>query len=232
MTDEGLREIQLDGKQLVFLFMAATVVAVVIFLCGVMVGRGVPARLGAAADAQELADLDPTSASQNTLTQVVATDGNGPVAAEEDLSYDRLLGGPTSPEETLRPASEAAPAPAPSATQPDLTAPRAAVVEKPAPTVPPSAPSPRATTPAPASTTRTLDEPRGNGYVVQVAAVQRRAEANTIARRLSGKGYPAFVTTSGTNFRVRVGKYSNRREAETVANRLEREERVEPWVTR
>jgi len=62
--------------------------------------------------------------------------------------------------------------------------------------------------------------------------VQKRAEANTIARRLSGKGYPAFVTTSGSNFRVRVGKYANRREAETVASRLEREERFEPWVTR
>ena len=40
-TDEGFREIQLNGKQLVFLFMAATVVSVVIFLCGVLVGRGV-----------------------------------------------------------------------------------------------------------------------------------------------------------------------------------------------
>ena len=39
--DEGFREIQLNGKQLVFLFMAATVVSVVIFLCGVLVGRGV-----------------------------------------------------------------------------------------------------------------------------------------------------------------------------------------------
>ena len=41
MSDEGFHEIQLNGKQLVFLFMAATVVSVVIFLCGVMVGRGV-----------------------------------------------------------------------------------------------------------------------------------------------------------------------------------------------
>ena len=41
MSDEGFREIQLNGKQLVFLFMAVTVVSVVIFLCGVLVGRGV-----------------------------------------------------------------------------------------------------------------------------------------------------------------------------------------------
>jgi hypothetical protein len=32
-TDDGFHEIQLNGKQLVFLFMAATVVSVVIFLC-------------------------------------------------------------------------------------------------------------------------------------------------------------------------------------------------------
>jgi len=53
MQDEGFHEIQLNGKQLVFLFMAATVVAVVIFLCGVMVGRGVPTRAAAPSDSPE-----------------------------------------------------------------------------------------------------------------------------------------------------------------------------------
>jgi cell division septation protein DedD len=67
---------------------------------------------------------------------------------------------------------------------------------------------------------------------VQVAAVRQRAEAERIAQRLSGKGYPAFVTTSGANFRVRVGKFSERREAETIAGRLEREEQFKPWITR
>jgi hypothetical protein len=48
-TDDGFHEIQLSGKQLVFLFMATTVVSVVIFLCGVLVGRGVRAEaMGAA----------------------------------------------------------------------------------------------------------------------------------------------------------------------------------------
>ena len=41
IQDEGFHEIQLNGKQLVFLFMATTVVSIVIFLCGVLVGRGV-----------------------------------------------------------------------------------------------------------------------------------------------------------------------------------------------
>ena len=41
LHEDGFHEIQLSGKQLVFLFMATTVVSIVIFLCGVLVGRGV-----------------------------------------------------------------------------------------------------------------------------------------------------------------------------------------------
>jgi hypothetical protein len=41
MADQEYREIQLSGKQIVFLFMSLVVVAVVIFLLGVSVGRGV-----------------------------------------------------------------------------------------------------------------------------------------------------------------------------------------------
>ena len=61
MQDDAFHEIQLNGKQLVFLFMAATVVAVVIFLCGVMVGRGVPQRAGDITEVPiEAASIDPT----------------------------------------------------------------------------------------------------------------------------------------------------------------------------
>ena len=231
MTDEGLREIQLDGKQLVFLFMAATVVAVVIFLCGVMVGRGVPAR-AAAREAEVQASLDPTAASNGVPR--VATGGAGPAAAEEVLSYDTILAGQPSPDDTLRPPSEPATPPPVNQRAGEPVSPASAPkpVSLTAPKPAPPAARPSAAAPAAQPPANSLDEPKGSGYVVQVAAVQKRAEANTIARRLSGKGYPAFVTTSGSNFRVRVGKYANRREAETVASRLEREERVEPWVTR
>lgn len=41
LDEDGFHEIQLSGKQLVFLCMATTVVSIVIFLCGVLVGRGV-----------------------------------------------------------------------------------------------------------------------------------------------------------------------------------------------
>ena len=41
MADESFREIQLSGKQLIALFMAAAVVLIATFLSGVLVGRGV-----------------------------------------------------------------------------------------------------------------------------------------------------------------------------------------------
>ncbi len=61
MADDGFHEIQLNGKQLVFLFMATTVVAVVIFLSGVMVGRGVRSDKAASAPNDALA-LAPAAA--------------------------------------------------------------------------------------------------------------------------------------------------------------------------
>jgi cell division septation protein DedD len=79
-------------------------------------------------------------------------------------------------------------------------------------------------------------EPPGTGFVVQVAATKSRAEATTIARRLTGKGYPAFVTVPGSRspkvFRVRVGKYKDRKEVDSVAGRLRKEEQFKPWITR
>jgi cell division septation protein DedD len=231
MADEGVREIQLDGKQLVFLFMSATVVAVVIFLCGVMVGRGAPLRVGEGAETQDVG-LDPTARPPDPGEQVSAPD-DGPVTTSEQHAYDRLLGDAGSQADTLNPPSES---PEPSPAGPVAT-PRSAASSssKPPATAPPRAGNVQGSRPpaaAPPATARSLAEPRGSGYVVQVAAVPKREEANSIARRLGTKGYPAFVTTSGSNFRVRVGKYPNRREAEAVANRLEREERIEPWVTR
>jgi DedD protein len=246
MSDDGFHEIQLNGKQLVFLFMAATVVAVVIFLCGVLVGRGVPTRTAAPIDSPEQAALDPTASLQGlSVTQTIASDDNAPVAAQETLTYPTLLEDPNPPFEALAPVPEPRAEPAPlvtlrAAAPKPVVAPSpkpvaAAAARKPeaaAPKPAAAAPKPTATTPKPAPVDNALAEPGGNGFVVQVAAVRKRAEADTIARRLSGKGYPAFVTIAGANFRVRVGKFTDRREAQTVAARLEREEQFKPWITR
>jgi len=255
MQDEGFHEIQLNGKQLVFLFMAGTVVAVVIFLCGVMVGRGVPSR-ALIADAGDSSPIDPTASLPPTSSTASTGTGMQSLTAGEELIYPSLLEDPNPPAETLAPVAETAvatalPAPAPASKPAAAPAPKPAAAPaptpipapKPAALAPPPATPPVARptpmpTPAPAAVAAaavaatSLAEPAGTGFVVQVAATRQRAEAERIAVRLSGKGYPAFVTTAGANFRVRIGKFDDRRQAETVAGRLEREEQFKPWITR
>lgn len=218
---QGVREIQLNGKQLVFIFMTTTVAAVVIFLCGVMVGRGVDAnRATTTVAAQEgtddpTADVEPPSASTGDTNASAA-----PVSTEQDLKELSYAGRLEAPEPPPEPAVEpVTPSPAP-------------VVERKEERVaPPPSPPVRAEASAPASR-----EPQGDGFVVQVASLRSRDEAEVIAQRLSSKGFPSFVTTPGSSgprvFRVRVGKYPNRGEAETIARRLEKEEQFKPWITR
>ena len=227
MPDQGVREIQLNGKQLVFMFMTATVAAVVIFLCGVMVGRGVNTTRATAAAAAVAAEptVDPTATPETpTTTSSDATSLGEPLSAQEDLkdlTYAKRLEAPEPPPE---PAVESVPAPAPAITE--------TKVERPAP------PAPAASKAAASAASKTVatGDPKGNGFVVQVASLRSREEADAIARRLSSKGYASFVTTPGANgprvFRVRVGKFSERSEAETVARRLEKEEQFKPWITR
>src|SRR5919106_5984276 len=165
MADEGFHEIQLSGKHLVALFMAATVVAVVIFLCGVIVGRDIYKQRVAIAQAANETPLDPTGearpprAPESTGARTPSTTPGG--ASQETLSYpDRLAG--KAPSESLKPA--------PSTPAPERV----------------PAPAPGAIEPARAS--NAPGEPSGGGFAVQVAAVGERVEADTTAPRLAGKG--------------------------------------------
>ena len=112
MNDEGFREIQLNGKQLIFLFMAVTVVLVVTFLFGVLVGRGV--REGGApqiASSDIASDPGLVPASEQAGPPPAAGGAAAPAPPAEELSYaDRLLRD-SAPPETLKPAAQAAPAP-------------------------------------------------------------------------------------------------------------------------
>jgi DedD protein len=117
-------------------------------------------------------------------------------------------------------------------------APASAAVEKPAREVERSAPketAPALKDPAKATAAEAAP-PAGDGFAVQIAALNVRSEADAIAKRLSSKGYSAYVMSpaNGTPsvYRVRVGKFPTRREAESIAARLQKEEQFKPWVTR
>lgn len=218
--DDGFHEIQLNGKQLVFLFMAVTVVLVVTFLCGVLVGRDLQLNRQDPAGTEALASVvDADTAPPLPVSSDVPGSRSQPVAAGEDLTYDgRLEDGPP-PTEKLRSANEPEPPP---------------VKAEPVEPAPP-APSPAAA-PVTAAAPAAPSEPRGPGLAIQVAAVRDRADADRIANRLIGRGYKAYVLApaAGTPavYRVRVGKFTEQREADSVAARLKKEEQFQPWIVR
>src|SRR5262249_32942943 len=148
-------------------FMAATVVSVVIFLCGVLVGRGVKTeRAGSSADAAAVAAVAEPASPTSTVTSPPAA-GTDPTAAAPpttvgDLTYFGRLDKKSPPLEELRPT--AAPAAAADRERSSLT------------NAPPaSAPSSKSAAAAAPIATPALHSPSpsigGDGYVVQVAAV-------------------------------------------------------------
>jgi cell division septation protein DedD len=220
--DDAFHEIQLNGKQLVFLFMVATVVSVVIFLCGVFVGRGV--RTERAATVADAGTVSPVTTPDvvSSREAAPAPAGSDPTAAApppavDELSYFNRLEKPGQPAEKLKPPIAAAATPPP----------------PPAPKATPSAQAPPAE-PPPADAA--LAEPSGAGFALQITALRERREAESIAKRLSAKGYAAYVLTPAGSapsvYRVRVGKFKTRREAETMAAKLQKEEQFTPWITR
>ena len=244
MSDEGFREIQLNGKQLVFLFMAATVVSVVIFLCGVLVGRGVrvapvaaeiaTADVGpdlGAASSRSAPESSPPPAEPSTPASTPAASAGATTPPAEELSYAERLLRDTPPEENLKQA------PATPATKPPPPAPAPAVQEPVAPRAAAPVPAPTPTSQTPATGAFTASDPSGPGFAVQVAISKDRREADTLAKDLIAKGYPAFVMDPAKGapagiFRVRVGKYKNRKDAEEIAARLKTNEQFAPWIAR
>lgn len=214
-TDDGFHEIQLSGKQLVFLFMTGTVVTVLIFLLGVQVGRNAKidsAALVGAGDSVAAGSPPPAAAAPS---QAVAA--GGPPAAEppapaaepdDELSYAKRLQSDAAPAEKLKPPSSAAQPPVPE---------RAV-----------------AAPPAPQAAAASQNGSRPGAWIVQVISLQDRGAAATIAKRLTGKGYPAFVLDPAPGapaiYRVQVGGYPDRRDAEQASRRLEKDEQFKPLV--
>jgi cell division septation protein DedD len=215
-ADDGFHEIQLSGKQLVFLFIVTTTVIVVVFLCGVKVGRGARAAQG---EEPELA----TAASNAPQ----AVPGAGPPAAEppapaaetpDELSYHKRLQGEGTPAETLKPQED--------------TKPQAV----PAPRPSPPEPAPRAAAP-PAATTAGAAPVRPGTWAVQVIATRDRDVASSVLNRLAAKGYPVFLVeppagAAPAYYKVHVGRYNDRNEAEQVSRRITKEEQFQSWITR
>lgn len=210
MADQNFHEIQLSGKQLIFLFMCAVVLTVVVFLFGVSVGRQVPAT---AAQEAETVSVPPPSAAAEPAGQPA---GETPAAANEASYMDALQGSTEDP-------TKAAP-PAPVSDEPTT-------VVQVAEAAPPPVPAKKAAPPPPAgakAAPKATPAPAGaNAWFVQVGAYAGNDVANREVTKLKGRGYPATVfteppTVPGPRYKVRVGPYE-RAEADSVRAQLSKE---------
>ena len=196
-AEDGFHEIQLSGKQLVFVGMTVTIVFVAIFLCGVLVGRNTRApREGDLAETASAATLPPSP----------PADAAGPAAAEppappveDELSYHKRLQGNARPDE-LKPRPQE---PAPSTAKPPAPAPAPVAADVP-----------------------TSGRP-GTWFVQVFALRNRADAAREVKRLLAKghPAYLELPARGAAEmYRVRVGRYKDRREAEQVARRLKEDQ--------
>lgn len=213
MPEPGFREIQLNTKQVVFLFIAVVTAAVGIFLLGVSVGKGVtPDRPGEMVQA-----TDPAADVTASGTMPPATSPKPDELKYHDELQNKGAKGavapPTPPD-----------VPPDSAAKPDPTA-----APTPTTTATPSSSAKATSKPGPPPAASTPAE-----YYLQVDSFSLRDNAQRQLGQLKAKGITAFIFEApgpGARFKVRVGPFADRSAAETMQARL-RKEKFNPTVIR
>ena len=222
MASDTSTDSPFHAKQIVFLFMAATVVAVVVFLCGVLVGRGVPLGGSRRSAPVGLANRAITDLPPPTLS----TPSSEPSAAartSDDLTYPSRLSNGTRRSDSAGDLNDEPLAP-PEVVESDAGARADADVDVDVDVEPVPAP-PEFESPV---------VPEG-AYVVQVMALRAPAPARKMAEQLVDKGFSAFVLEPFPDdpvsyYRVRVGPFTGRADAVAIRDRLTAEEGLRPYI--
>lgn len=207
MSDDGIHEISLNGKTLVFIFMATTVLLVVTFLLGVLVGRG----------ARELQGLNQKVLTSDVVEEDLVEEfemAPEVVLPEDetvqmgDLSYPGRLTSPDAMQESVNPDSGLIEEVLPSEVESIITE----------------------QTPLAGSSLESVRV----GFTVQVTAVRSREDAEAMLEQLLSDDYPAYLLepkSPAELYRVRVGQYQDQKEADDMRRRLE-EAQFPAWITR
>ncbi len=199
-----------------FLFMAATVVSVVIFLCGVLVGRGVRAERGSGTETAAVndapADITPTQPPPPLMPPAAGSDPTAAAAPPpaEDFTYPKRLEQPNQkqPQEDLKTAAKAS-APAPAPPKPAIT------LKSSSSPAPASAPG-TLPKPAPADAPSALSSP--SAASAPLSAANDRPQAPGAA----APGGPGGTDSqpSGQAYVVQVTALNVRSEADAIAKHL------------
>jgi cell division septation protein DedD len=228
-------EISLDGRQIFFLFFGGAVVACILFVTGVLVGK----RMEARALAMSPAPVEDPLAALDQLGD-----------ADEGLTYHRTLGardgkrGATAAASAASGAASIATA-ATVATSTTAAAAAAAPSSEPALAVSIGSASERAesaapTRPAPAQAVKRGEAPKveaGARYTLQLSAFPDRADADAFMKKVQASGMKPFVVQSevpgkGTFWRVRVGDFASKEAAQEAKNELERRQHLIAYVAK
>lgn len=228
--EKSYYEIQLDNKQLILVFLAAVTVCVLIFVLGVMIGKG-----------QKEAEI--AAATRNEKNAAPSEpDSDTPQQAVSDVTPDIQPEEKPVPQKTVKKSEPVEP----EQKEPEKTA---AVIEKPqqkyayedldktdqepvVEKVKPSVPETVAQ-----KTAVEESEPKSVGgaqYTVQVMATSSKPKAQEQVSILKSRGYKPFMDETKTGaasvFKVRVGKFADTQEAKAMASRIKSDLKLETWV--
>ncbi len=236
--EAGYYEIQLNNKQLVFFFMAAVATSVVIFLCGVMVGRGVRDATLAAGGNSILSKPQVGKSGQSRPSMKTTVP---PADVRRELDFPKRLEAEKVDAELQTPASNPEQLVASvkksrktrKTTGPNARAGSTSEASKEA-SAKPKKSLPKSTRPkhaAPADP-GVIGGERG-AFTIQVVALKTEESAASLVKRLKGASYRAYLEPGGSAglYRVRVGRFDSRMEAEQVAAQLRDVQKFEPYIT-
>jgi len=211
-------EISLDGRQIFYLFFGGAVLASLVFVLGVMVGRRVEARAHVDTQPATTAALDPLAALDELARRPVAL-------AEEDLSPAALAGGDESMDEVDRVLAATAPA----GVTPSAAPARASAADEPDPVD-------VAEVTEPEHNEAAAPKKQSAKFTLQLSSFQDRAEADAFFDKLRKSGHVPYVTESQVDgekwYRVRLGRYQSFDAAVQAKTDFEKREHIIAYVTR
>jgi DedD protein len=231
-------EVSLDGRQIFYLFFGGAVIACLLFVLGVMVGKRVEARshVGRAATTAvrdplaALDQLDATSRGAQLSFQKALAGGNAPTGQVDRAIAELDRAAAESARAETRGADPAPVDPMPPEEKPTVITRRAEPVAKveAKPEVKPDPKveaKPEAAARAVATPARDKGAPKAR-YTLQLSSFQDRGEAEAFLGTLSTAGYRATITESqvegkGTYFRVRFGGYPSYEDAVAAKGEFE-----------
>jgi DedD protein len=229
-------EVSLDGRQIFYLFFGGAVVACLVFVLGVMVGRRLEARAHVDRAAMTsvrkdpLAALDRLAEGKGEMTYPAALRGAEAPVADVDRVIEAKKPEPPPKVDEKKPEAAKVPDKKPEDKKPAASSDDDGPVAKPE-AAPKAAAAPAAGAAAAAAAANSKAK-----FTLQLSAFQEQSEADAFIATVKGAGYKAYVVSAEVDgkmfYRVRLGNYGSYDEAVAAKAEFERKVPKIAYVTR